>query len=65
MTHFPLFIPTELQFRWKQKQANDSICSFPCKEHQAKKYDEGESCCWTCVDCIHYQVSNGDKWFDP
>lgn len=51
-------INEELRFRGDRRTATlpESICSRPCNESQAKKYVEGEGCCWTCVECTHYQV---------
>jgi len=47
---------TELRFRRDQMSPPQSLCSRPCSRSQAKKYLEGEACCWTCIECIHYQV---------
>ena len=47
---------TELLFRRDQMTPPQSLCSRPCSRSQAKKYLEGEACCWTCIECIHYQV---------
>ncbi|XP_053202702.1 metabotropic glutamate receptor 6-like [Panonychus citri] len=33
-----------------------SVCSPPCEKGQAKKYIDGEKCCWHCSDCGKYQV---------
>ena len=46
----------ELRFRGDQATPPESICSHPCNASQAKKYVEGEGCCWTCVECVLYQV---------
>jgi len=46
----------ELQFHWEERKPPASLCSLPCEPHQAKKYLEGESCCWECRECIHYQI---------
>lgn len=35
------------------------MCSLPCDRGQAKKYVEGESCCWHCFNCSQYQVGGG------
>jgi len=32
------------------------VCSLPCEVGQAKKYVEGERCCWHCFNCTQYQV---------
>ncbi|CAH1407468.1 unnamed protein product [Nezara viridula] len=34
----------------------ESVCSLPCSQGQAKKYVEGERCCWHCFNCSQYQV---------
>ena len=57
-----LFLFSEVQFRLNSTKLSptevpSSVCSLPCPEGQMKKYDEGESCCWTCHECIAYQVS--------
>ena len=56
------FLFSEVQFRLNSTKLSptevpSSVCSLPCPEGQMKKYDEGESCCWTCHECIAYQVS--------
>ena len=35
-----------------------SLCSQECPAGKAKKYHEGESCCWDCFVCAEFQVSN-------
>ncbi|RZF34252.1 hypothetical protein LSTR_LSTR013344, partial [Laodelphax striatellus] len=45
-----------IQFRLGHTKHPDSVCSFPCELGQAKKYVEGESCCWHCFNCSQYQV---------
>ena len=52
-----LFLFLEVQFRLNDSFVPSSICSLPCPEGVPKKYDEGESCCWTCVPCGDYQVT--------
>jgi hypothetical protein len=47
---------SELRFRGDRTTPPESICSRPCNASQAKKYVEGEGCCWTCVECVLYQV---------
>src|SRR5687767_7100239 len=32
-----------------------SVCSAPCVTGQAKKFVEGEKCCWHCFNCTKYQ----------
>ncbi|XP_058461569.1 metabotropic glutamate receptor 8-like isoform X2 [Malaya genurostris] len=48
----------ELQFGLKKKNAPESVCSKPCERGQAKKYVEGEGCCWHCFNCSQYQIQN-------
>ncbi|XP_045023911.1 metabotropic glutamate receptor 2 isoform X3 [Daphnia magna] len=50
----------ELLFRGDQVMPPESICSRPCNGSQAKKYVEGEGCCWTCIECVLYQIRNPD-----
>ncbi|XP_046460582.1 metabotropic glutamate receptor 2-like isoform X1 [Daphnia pulex] len=50
----------ELRFRGDRTTPPESICSRPCNASQAKKYVEGEGCCWTCVECVLYQIRNPD-----
>ena len=33
-----------------------SLCSKECPRGKAKKYHEGESCCWDCFQCAEFQV---------
>lgn len=47
----------EVQFKSHQPKPPESVCSLPCEKGQAKKYVEGESCCWHCFNCSMYQVS--------
>ncbi|XP_063232208.1 metabotropic glutamate receptor 4 [Bacillus rossius redtenbacheri] len=47
---------SEIQFKLGQPQLPESVCSLPCSQGQAKKYVEGESCCWHCFNCTQYQV---------
>lgn len=47
----------EVQFTYHQPKPPESVCSLPCERGQAKKYVEGESCCWHCFNCSQYQVS--------
>nr|CAH0109497.1 unnamed protein product [Daphnia galeata] len=55
-----LDVNEELRFRGDQTTPPESICSHPCNASQAKKYVEGEGCCWTCVECVLYQIRNPD-----
>lgn len=48
----------EVQFKSHQPKPPESVCSLPCEKGQAKKYVEGESCCWHCFNCSMYQVNN-------
>ncbi|XP_020712388.2 metabotropic glutamate receptor 2-like isoform X2 [Athalia rosae] len=47
---------SEIQFRHGHPLPPESVCSLPCEVGQAKKYVEGESCCWHCFNCTQYQV---------
>ncbi|KAJ8920332.1 hypothetical protein NQ315_011994 [Exocentrus adspersus] len=50
----------EIQFKMGHPKPPESVCSLPCALGQAKKYVEGESCCWHCFNCTQYQVRNPD-----
>nr|XP_023018026.1 metabotropic glutamate receptor [Leptinotarsa decemlineata] len=45
-----------IQFKAGHPTLPESVCSFPCHLGQAKKYVEGESCCWHCFNCTQYQI---------
>ncbi|KAJ6646906.1 Metabotropic glutamate receptor, partial [Pseudolycoriella hygida] len=45
-----------VQFKFHQPTPPESVCSLPCERGQAKKYVEGESCCWHCFNCTTYQI---------
>ncbi|XP_046679487.1 metabotropic glutamate receptor 4-like [Homalodisca vitripennis] len=45
-----------IQFRLSHPQPPESVCSPACELGQAKKYVEGESCCWHCFNCSQYQI---------
>uniref|UniRef100_A0A1I8NMS5 G-protein coupled receptors family 3 profile domain-containing protein n=1 Tax=Stomoxys calcitrans TaxID=35570 RepID=A0A1I8NMS5_STOCA len=47
---------SEVQFKLMQPKPPESVCSLPCERGQAKKYVEGESCCWHCFNCSTYQI---------
>ncbi|KAK4876127.1 hypothetical protein RN001_012549 [Aquatica leii] len=47
---------SEIQFKLGQPKPPESVCSLPCDLGQAKKYVEGESCCWHCFNCTQYQI---------
>ncbi|XP_067627250.1 metabotropic glutamate receptor 2 [Eurosta solidaginis] len=47
---------TEVQFKLLDPKPPESVCSLPCERGQAKKYVEGESCCWHCFNCSTYQI---------
>ena len=47
----------EVQFKVDHHLPPASVCSLPCSLGQAKKYVEGESCCWHCFNCSQYQAS--------
>ncbi|KAL5285744.1 GPRMGL5 family protein [Megaselia abdita] len=51
---------TEVQFKLQHPKPPESVCSLPCERGQAKKYVEGESCCWHCFNCSTYQIRNPD-----
>ncbi|XP_057336745.1 metabotropic glutamate receptor 2-like isoform X2 [Microplitis mediator] len=51
---------SEIQFRMENSETPESVCSLPCRIGQAKKYVEGESCCWHCFDCTQYQIRHPD-----
>uniref|UniRef100_A0A182FL93 G-protein coupled receptors family 3 profile domain-containing protein n=1 Tax=Anopheles albimanus TaxID=7167 RepID=A0A182FL93_ANOAL len=46
----------DIQFRTIDSQPPESVCSRPCERGQAKKYVEGEGCCWHCFNCTQYQI---------
>uniref|UniRef100_A0A0A9YU67 Metabotropic glutamate receptor 8 n=1 Tax=Lygus hesperus TaxID=30085 RepID=A0A0A9YU67_LYGHE len=48
----------EVQFKLGHKTPPESVCSLDCEIGQAKKYVEGESCCWHCFNCTQYQIRN-------
>lgn len=50
----------DIQFSIKQPKPPKSVCSVPCEKGQAKKYVEGEKCCWHCFNCTTYQIINPD-----
>ncbi|GAB6022949.1 hypothetical protein CHUAL_007040 [Chamberlinius hualienensis] len=45
-----------IRFNVREPAMPISVCSPPCKLGQAKKYVEGEICCWHCFNCSTYQV---------
>ncbi|XP_065367010.1 metabotropic glutamate receptor 2-like [Calliphora vicina] len=47
---------SEVQFKLLHPKPPESVCSLPCERGQAKKYVEGESCCWHCFNCSTYQI---------
>ncbi|XP_054009376.1 metabotropic glutamate receptor 2-like isoform X1 [Hylaeus anthracinus] len=47
---------SEIQFKLGHPQPPDSVCALPCEVGQAKKYVEGERCCWHCFNCTQYQI---------
>ncbi|XP_045475410.1 metabotropic glutamate receptor 2-like isoform X2 [Harmonia axyridis] len=47
---------SEIQFKLGDPKPPESVCSLPCNLGQAKKYVEGESCCWHCFNCSQYQI---------
>lgn len=51
-----------VQFKLLHPKPPESVCSLPCERGQAKKYVEGESCCWHCFNCSTYQVSEANTY---
>ncbi|XP_028045251.2 uncharacterized protein LOC105833705 [Monomorium pharaonis] len=47
---------SEIQFKLGHPRPPVSVCSLPCEVGQAKKYVEGERCCWHCFNCTQYQI---------
>ncbi|XP_049823403.1 metabotropic glutamate receptor 2 [Aethina tumida] len=47
---------SEIQFKLSHPKPPESVCSLPCDLGQAKKYVDGESCCWHCFNCTQYQI---------
>ncbi|XP_054721404.1 metabotropic glutamate receptor 6-like [Uloborus diversus] len=47
---------TDIQFRLDEPEMPTSVCSLPCSMGEAKKFVEGEECCWHCLKCSKYQV---------
>ncbi|XP_076365408.1 metabotropic glutamate receptor 2-like [Tachypleus tridentatus] len=47
---------SQVQFRLHEPHMPPSVCSDPCEKGQAKKFVEGENCCWHCLSCTKYQV---------
>ncbi|XP_013777493.1 metabotropic glutamate receptor 4-like [Limulus polyphemus] len=47
---------SNIQFRLQGPEMPLSFCSNPCAKGQAKKFVEGENCCWHCFNCTNYQV---------
>nr|CAH7761039.1 unnamed protein product [Callosobruchus chinensis] len=47
---------SDIQFKMNHPEMPESVCSLPCLIGQAKKYVEGESCCWHCFNCTQYQI---------
>ncbi|XP_067123337.1 metabotropic glutamate receptor 6-like [Centruroides vittatus] len=46
---------SQIRFRMDNPNVPISVCSLPCRKGQAKKFLEGESCCWHCFNCTRYQ----------
>ncbi|XP_011049692.1 PREDICTED: metabotropic glutamate receptor 2 isoform X2 [Acromyrmex echinatior] len=51
---------SEIQFKLGHPQPPESVCSLPCEVGQAKKYVEGERCCWHCFNCTQYQIRHSE-----
>ncbi|XP_064552117.1 metabotropic glutamate receptor 2 isoform X1 [Drosophila montana] len=47
---------SEVKFKLLHPKPPESVCSLPCERGQAKRYVEGESCCWHCFNCTTYQI---------
>ncbi|XP_076678780.1 metabotropic glutamate receptor B isoform X3 [Andrena cerasifolii] len=47
---------SEIQFQLEHPKPPESVCSLACEVGQAKKYVEGERCCWHCFNCTQYQI---------
>ncbi|XP_034248278.1 metabotropic glutamate receptor 2-like [Thrips palmi] len=45
-----------VQFKMESPPVPESVCSLPCDQGQAKKYVEGDICCWHCFNCTQYQI---------
>nr|AYV89288.1 metabotropic glutamate receptor 8-like isoform X1 [Tetranychus evansi] len=45
-----------VRFTHRNPEIPSSVCSPPCEKGQAKKYIDGEKCCWHCSDCGKYQI---------
>ncbi|KAK3918104.1 Metabotropic glutamate receptor 4, partial [Frankliniella fusca] len=45
-----------VQFKMESPSVPESVCSLPCDQGQAKKYVEGDICCWHCFNCTQYQI---------
>lgn len=51
---------SEVRFRMDEPEMPTSVCSLPCGKGEAKKFVEGEKCCWHCLTCTKYQVLSSD-----
>ncbi|KAM8713410.1 hypothetical protein ACLKA7_013687 [Drosophila subpalustris] len=51
---------SEVKFKLLHPKPPESVCSLPCEKGQAKRYVEGESCCWHCFNCTTYQIRHPD-----
>ncbi|XP_026858838.2 glutamate receptor, metabotropic 6b [Electrophorus electricus] len=45
----------EMQWPGGERQAPDSVCSFPCGPGERKRMVKGMLCCWHCELCDGYQ----------
>ncbi|XP_076678779.1 metabotropic glutamate receptor B isoform X2 [Andrena cerasifolii] len=50
------WVRVEIQFQLEHPKPPESVCSLACEVGQAKKYVEGERCCWHCFNCTQYQI---------
>ncbi|XP_043071385.1 metabotropic glutamate receptor 2 [Drosophila grimshawi] len=51
---------SEVKFKLLHPKPPESVCSLDCERGQAKRYVEGESCCWHCFNCTTYQIRHPD-----
>lgn len=52
---------SDIRFRMDEPAMPSSVCSLPCGKGEAKKFVEGEKCCWHCLMCTKYQILNPDS----
>lgn len=49
-----------IKFKHYSSSIPSSVCSLPCSKGQAKKYIDGDTCCWHCSDCSKYQILSSE-----